>query len=75
MNAIKQIAALTTMSLSNIPRRLGPALVTIVGIGTVVGVLISFLAMAAGIDQMATRNVRSDRIVVLSSGASSSLTS
>ena len=75
MNNFAQIAALTAMNLSNIPRRLGLSLVTIVGIGTVVGVLISFLALGAGIDQMATRNVRPDRAVVLSSGASSSLTS
>jgi putative ABC transport system permease protein len=75
MNTFKQIAALTTMNLVNVPQRLGLSLVTIIGTGTVVGVLISFLAMGAGINQMATRNVRSDRVVVLSSGASSSLTS
>src|SRR5262245_25869204 len=75
MNNFKQILPLTTLNLDNIPRRLGLSLVTMVGIGTVVGVLISFLALGAGIDQMATRNVRSDRAVVLSGGATSSLTS
>jgi putative ABC transport system permease protein len=75
MRAFKQITALTRMNLSNVPRRLGLSLVTTVGIGTVVGVLISFLALGAGINQMATRNIRSDRVVVLSSGATSSLTS
>ena len=75
MNPLSQIVALTTMSLSSVPRRFGLSLVTVVGIGTVVGVLISFLAMGAGLEQMAISNVRQDRAVVLSSGASSSLTS
>jgi putative ABC transport system permease protein len=75
MSMLKQVTALTTMNLANIPRRLGLSIVTVVGIGTVVGVLTSFLAMGAGIHQMATRNIRPDRAVVLSSGASSSLTS
>src|SRR5262245_7043434 len=75
MRTFQQITTLTMLNLSNVPRRLGLSLVTMVGIGTVVGVLISFLALGAGVNQMATRNVRSDRVVVLSSGASSSLPS
>jgi putative ABC transport system permease protein len=75
MNSVRQIITLTTMNLRGVSRRVGLSSVTIVGIATVVGVLISFLALGAGIDQMAARNVRPDRAVVLSGGASSSLTS
>src|SRR5262245_26578280 len=71
MNIFKQISALVGLNLKGISQRWGISAVTIIGIAAVVGVLVSFLAMSAGARQMATRNVRADRVVVLSAGATS----
>ncbi|MEJ0006478.1 MAG: hypothetical protein WDM77_08970 [Steroidobacteraceae bacterium] len=53
----------------SIPARLGPSLVTIIGIMTVVAVLLSLLSMGEGAQFWETGQSRPDRAVVLSHGA------
>jgi putative ABC transport system permease protein len=69
MNTLKQIGPISLMNLKSIPLRLGSSGVIVIGIAGVVGVLISILAMVDGLTQMTTRSVRSDRVIVVSTGA------
>ena len=50
--------------------RLGASSVIVVGIAGVVGVLVSILAMVAGLTGMMTSNGRPDRAIVISTGSS-----
>ena len=63
------------MSLMSLPQRLGPSLVIVLGIATVVAVFISVLAMATGYRQASTKSGRQDRVVVLSRGANTEASS
>lgn len=69
MTPLKQIAAVTAMSLLGIPSRMGPCLVIIVGIAGVVAVLVSVFAMVQGFSENAERTGRADRAIVLAGGA------
>jgi putative ABC transport system permease protein len=69
MNFFRQIFAVTAMNIAGIPQRLGSASVVVVGIGGVVGVLISVLALTTGMSQVMTGGARADRAFVLSQGA------
>jgi putative ABC transport system permease protein len=66
---LKQIFSVTAMNLSSLPLRLGASLVTVIGIGCVVGVMVSLLAINAGLDQTANKGSRPDEAIVLSAGA------
>lgn len=66
MTLLKQIWALTTMSLRDIPHRLGNSLVIVVGIAGVVAVLIPVLAMYQGFRAAIESDGRADRAIVLS---------
>ena len=70
MHSLKQIAAVTRLNLRCLPMRLGASSVIVVGIAGVVGVLVSILAMVAGLSQMMSSNGRSDRAIVISTGSS-----
>src|SRR6056297_3090484 len=78
MNTFKQMLAVTTMNLRSLPQRLGSSLVIIVGIGGVVAVLVSVLAMSGGMVKAMQGAGQDDRAIVLRQGAaaeaSSSLT-
>ncbi|MGC1459287.1 MAG: ABC transporter permease [Steroidobacteraceae bacterium] len=63
---MRQIWALTTMSLRDIPHRLGNSLVIVVGIAGVVAVLIPVLAMYQGFRATIASDGRPDRAIVLS---------
>jgi putative ABC transport system permease protein len=65
----KQIFSVTAMNLTSLPQRVGSSLATIIGIGAVVGVMISLLAVNAGLDQMANKGSRPDQVIILSAGA------
>jgi putative ABC transport system permease protein len=65
----KQTFAVTGMSISSLPQRLGSSLVTIIGVAAVVAVMVSLLAIGAGLMESATRGSSPDRVIVLSSGA------
>jgi putative ABC transport system permease protein len=65
----KQTFAVTGMSLSSLPQRIGSSLVTVIGVAAVVAVMVSLLAITAGLMQSATHGSSPDRAIVLSSGA------
>jgi putative ABC transport system permease protein len=66
MEFLKQLAMLLRMNLLGVPRRLGMACTTVIGVTCAVGVLISMLAMGVGARREAMGNVRPDRASVLS---------
>ncbi|MEO8223969.1 MAG: ABC transporter permease [Gammaproteobacteria bacterium] len=63
------------MNLQTLPQRLGMALVIVIGIAGVVGVLVAVLALASGLAQTLANTGRPDRAIVLSSSATSEITS
>jgi len=69
MKAITEVLAVTWMSLSALPQRIGASLVTLIGVACVVGVLISLLAIGAGLSQTVGLHTRADRAIVMSSGS------
>lgn len=74
MNFFKQIGALTSIIVRDLPKRAGTSLVTVFGIASTVAVMLSLLAVGGGLMKTGTHNERADRaIVVPSSGASDSL--
>jgi putative ABC transport system permease protein len=75
MSIFRQIWAVTLINLRGIPQRLGTSLVIVVGIGGVVAVLISVLAMATGFNQTVAGSGRMDRAIVLRGGSDSELAS
>jgi putative ABC transport system permease protein len=69
MSLFRQIWAVTAMNIRGLPQRLGPSLVIVIGVGSVVAVMISLLAVGEGVMRTIGRNDQPDRVVVLSSGA------
>ena len=69
MDFTRQYWALLRMSLSVVPERLGLVLTIVVGVACAVGVLVSMLAMGVGARREAMGNVRSDRVILMSTGA------
>jgi len=69
MTVLKQIVAVVGMNLRNLPQRLGPSLVIVVGIAGVVAVLVSVLSMAVGFSQTIAGGGSPDRALILSGGA------
>ncbi len=65
----KQIVSVTAMNIGNLPQRLGASLVTVIGIACVVAVMVSLLAINAGLEQTAHNGGGPDRVIVLSAGA------
>jgi putative ABC transport system permease protein len=66
MNAVRQVVAVTLIGLRAIPQRLGPSLVIVVGMASVVAVTISILSMATGFMRTVNSAGRADRALVLS---------
>ena len=73
MNTIRIILAISWMNLKTIRNRLGASIVIIVGIGGVVAVLVSLLAMAKGFDETLKETGRPDRALVLRAGSNSEI--
>ena len=69
MKFTRQFSALLRMGLAAIPQRLALVLTIVIGVACAVGVLVSMLAMGVGARREAMRNVRADRIVLMSVGA------
>lgn len=69
MSLLRQILAIAATSLRSIPMRLGNSLAIVVGIGGVVAVLISVLAMFEGFRASIQADGRADRAIVLTRGA------
>jgi putative ABC transport system permease protein len=70
MNTLQQTWAVTRLNLRSLRLRLGASSVIVIGIAGVVGVLVSILAMVAGLSQMMSSSGRPDRAIVLSTGSS-----
>ena len=70
MKALKEISAVTLLNLKSLPMRLGASSVIVIGIAGVVGVLVSILAMVAGLTGMMTSTGRPDRAIVIGTGSS-----
>jgi putative ABC transport system permease protein len=66
---LRQMAAVTSMSLRSIRQRLGPSIVVIVGIAAVVGVLVSVFTMAGSLTGSLLAVGRDDRAIVLRTGS------
>ena len=69
MHVFRQIWAVTIMNVESLPLRIGASLVTVIGVACAVAVLISLLAVGAGIMKSVDKNDRPDLAIVLSSGA------
>jgi putative ABC transport system permease protein len=72
---LKQLFAVSLMSLSTLPQRLGSSSVIVIGIAGVVAVLVSVLAMAAGFRHTMADSGRPDRVIVLRGGSDAELNS
>src|SRR5215469_546177 len=75
MRWLNQMAALTCITLSTIPQRLGTSLVIVIGIAGVVGVLVSVLAMSEGFRHTLASTGRGDRVIMLRAGSDAELSS
>jgi putative ABC transport system permease protein len=65
MNPLRQTWVATLLALRALPGRLGPSLVTVIGIATVVAVMVSILAIGAGVRHFVDVNDQEDRAVLL----------
>jgi len=72
---LEQIAAVTAMNLRNLPARIGTSVVAIVGIGGVVAVVVSLLAMGEGFRAALDLSGRDDVALVLRGGSGDELSS
>jgi putative ABC transport system permease protein len=72
---LKQLWAVSLMSLQTLPQRLGASSVIVVGIAGVVAVLVSVLAMGAGFRHTLADSGRADRAIVLRGGSDAELSS
>lgn len=61
----RQIITVTAINLSSIRSRIGMSLVIVISTAAVVGVLLSLLALRAGIDQSVTGNLRADQAMLV----------
>jgi len=71
MTFLKQTIALTATGLRGISQRRGSSLVTVIGVTTVVGVLVSLLAIREGATIFSGKTARPDVVDVISRGATS----
>ncbi len=69
MSVFRQISAVVGMNVRNLPQRTGSSLVIVIGIGGVVAVLLSVLAMAVGFSRTIAGSGSPDRALILSGGA------
>ncbi len=74
-NWFNQLAAVTAMNLRNLPGRIGTSLVAVIGIGGVVAVLVSLLAMGEGFRAALDLSGRDDVVLVLRGGSADELSS
>ncbi|MGH8227729.1 MAG: ABC transporter permease [Steroidobacteraceae bacterium] len=72
MTLFKQTLVLTVTGLRGMRERRGAALVTVIGVTTVVAVLASLLALSRGARNLADRGLEPNEYVVLGAGAGSS---
>ena len=66
---LRQVAAVTLLSLKSIPQRLGAAIVVVIGLAAVVAVLVSVFTMAGSLTTSLISVGSADRAIVLRNGA------
>lgn len=71
MNAFVQIWVATKLAFEALPQRRGPALVTVIGVATVVAVMVSILALGSGIRRFIDVTDQPERAVILSAASPS----
>jgi putative ABC transport system permease protein len=71
----KQVLTVTAMNVRNLPARLGTSLVAVIGIGGVVAVLVSLLAMGEGFRAALELSGRDDVVLILRGGSPDELSS
>ena len=71
MDFSRQIATAVRLALSSLPTRLGTSMVIVIGMACAVGALVSVLSLSTGFLKAATGAGRSDRVIILSQGATS----
>ena len=71
MDALRQVWIVTRLAFSTLPQRLGPAIVTMVGVATVVAVMTAILAMGAGVRRFIDLTDQPTRAVVLGAASPS----
>jgi putative ABC transport system permease protein len=72
---LKQVVQVTLVNVRTIPLRLGTSLVVVIGIGGVVGVLVSILAMSEGFRHTLASTGRPERVIMLRAGSDAELSS
>jgi putative ABC transport system permease protein len=72
---LKQVVQVTLVNVRTIPHRLGTSLVVVIGIGGVVGVLVSILAMSEGFRHTLASTGRPERVIMLRAGSDAELSS
>ncbi|HEX4599735.1 MAG TPA: ABC transporter permease [Burkholderiaceae bacterium] len=71
----RQTVAVTGMSLSSLPQRIGTAWVIVIGVAVTVAVMVSVLAMADGFARTLKGTARVDRAIVIRAGSNAELSS
>ncbi len=71
MNLLRQVWTVTMLALAALPQRIGPAIVTVIGVATVVAVMVSILAIGSGVNRFIDVNDQPERAVVLSAATPS----
>jgi len=71
MHPLTQIRVATVLAIRTLPARLGPSLVTVIGIATAVAVMTCILAISGGIRRFVDVNDQPDRAVLLPPGGAS----
>jgi putative ABC transport system permease protein len=74
-NVLRQVLAVTAMSVAALPQRLGTAAVAVVGIGGVVAVLVAVLSISEGFRAALALSGQEDVAIVLRGGSSDELAS
>lgn len=72
-NALRQILTTTAMNLRNMPARLAPSMVALVGIAGVVAVLVGVLSIREGFRAVLEQSGQEDVAIVLRDGATSEM--
>lgn len=70
---VRQVFPLLRMGLQTLPLRMGASSVVVIGIAGVVAVLVTMLAVAAGLDNSLKGSGRNDNVLVMSSGSESEM--
>ena len=65
MNPLTQTWVATALAIRTLPQRLGPSLVTVIGVATVVAVMVCILAIGQGVRHFVDVNAQEDRAVLL----------